>query len=76
MVKGNFELTVVEMFAIKHALESQLKRKEERVQVLESTTLHENNIDFYIKLKKDVDHEKDLIGIFEEQIKICKPYRV
>jgi hypothetical protein len=76
MVKGKFELTVVEMFAVKHALESQLKRKEERVQALESTTLHENNIDYYIKLKKDVDHEKELICRLEEQIKICKPYRV
>lgn len=73
MIKGLFELTTVEMFAIKHALQHQVKYKQEKLQALKETTLNNANIDLYVRLKKDVAHETELVNRLEAEIKRCKP---
>ncbi|MCM0648656.1 hypothetical protein NBE98_09745 [Clostridium swellfunianum] len=73
MGKSTLELTTVEMFALKHALQSQVRYKQDKIKTLESTTLHDDNIDFYIRLKKDVEHEKELTDRLEAGIKRCSP---
>lgn len=75
MVKGMLELTVVEMFAIKHALQRQVTLKNKRLEEICTGTEswdYELEEEFN-RLNKDIEHEKELVGRLEKQIKICKP---
>lgn len=73
VVKGILELSTIEMFAIKHALQHQVRYKKRKIQELESATLNDSDIDFYIRLKKDVIHEAKLVDKLEIEIKRCSP---
>jgi hypothetical protein len=57
------------MYAIKHGLEKQLCCKENDLRVMEGTTIWEENIEAYERLKKDVEHERALINRFESEIR-------
>lgn len=67
MSKHNVELTLVEMFAIKHALEKQVVEKRKTI----GEEFHKECTDWPLleKLSKDVDHEDFLIGMFENEIR-------
>jgi hypothetical protein len=69
MSKQSIRLTLVEMYAIKHGLEKQLCCKENDLRVMEGTTIWEENIEAYERLKKDVEHERALINRFESEIR-------
>lgn len=75
MEKGVFELTLIEMFAIKHALQKQVNIKNKRLEDICTNTKIwdcETDEEFY-RLDQDIKHEKELINRLEAQIKICKP---
>ncbi|KEH90602.1 hypothetical protein [Clostridium botulinum] len=72
MSKKTVSLSLVEMFAIKHGLQMQLVIKENDLRVMEGTTIWEENLEKYKKLKKDVAHEKKLVKDFELYIKQFK----
>lgn len=76
MSKQTIKLTLVEMYAIKHALKRQLTCKEKTIAGMESLDLSKNSKEYtelyknvYEKLKKDVGHERVLVKMFENEIR-------
>lgn len=72
MSKQAINLTLVEMYAVKHALQMQLRSKENELKSMEQRTIMEENMDRYQKLQKDVPHEEALIIRFDGKIKDFK----
>ncbi|WP_039241191.1 hypothetical protein [Clostridium botulinum] len=72
MSKKTVNLSLIEMFAIKHGLKMQLVIKENDLMVMEGTTIWEENIEKYKQLKKDVEQQKKLVKDFELYIKEFK----
>lgn len=72
MSKKTVNLSLIEMFAIKHGLEMQLVIKENDLMVMEGTPIWKENIEKYKQLKKDIKHEKKLVKDFELYIKEFK----
>ncbi|MCD3211013.1 MULTISPECIES: hypothetical protein [Clostridium] len=72
MSKKTVNLSLIEMFAIKHGLEMQLVIKENDLMVMEGTPIWKENIEKYKQLKKDITHEKKLVKDFELYIKEFK----
>nr|KEH84718.1 hypothetical protein Z965_p0022 [Clostridium novyi A str. BKT29909] len=70
--KKTVNLSLIEMFAIKHGLEMQLVIKENDLMVMEGTPIWKENIEKYKQLKKDITHEKKLVKDFELYIKEFK----
>ncbi|MBE6067742.1 MAG: hypothetical protein E7211_08630 [Clostridium lundense] len=69
MSKQAINLTLVEMYAVKHGLQMQLRCKENDLRAMEGTTIWEENIEAYERLKKDVGHERELVKRFECEIR-------
>lgn len=65
-------LKLKDMYAIKHGLQKQLAIKENDLMVMKGTTIWEENIEQYERLKKDVAHERRLVEDFELYIKFFK----
>lgn len=72
MSKKTVNLSLIEMFAIKHGLEMQLVIKENDLMVMEGTPIWKENIEKYKQLKKDIPREKKLVKDFELYIKEFK----
>jgi len=69
-------LTLVEMYAIKHALQKQVAVKSKRLEsIVDSDDWDEESITESNLLIKDIEHERALISRFETNIleyKACK----
>lgn len=70
-----FNLTLVEMYAIKHALQKQVEERRAELKELEEISVLPGDScadDFIINdidtLKKDIAHECELISLFETNI--------
>lgn len=72
MSKQAIYLTLVEMYAVKHALQMQLQAKENELRAMEKRTIWEENMDRYEKLQKDIPHEEALVIRFEDKIRDFK----
>jgi hypothetical protein len=77
MNKCTWELTLVELFSIKHGLQSQLKAKQERIEeIYKASEISSGTARELVTLTKDIQHEKELIDRCESSIKTIKPRRV
>lgn len=72
MSKQTIHLTLVEMYAVKHGLQMQLRHKENELKDMQARTIWEENMDRYEKLQKDIPHEEALIIRFESEIRNFK----
>lgn len=71
MCKHTIRLTLVEMFAIKHALERQVYIKNKRLEyICTQEDCWDRDIEEEFKtLEKDLEHERELISRLEREIK-------
>ncbi|AKN32401.1 hypothetical protein Ccar_16645 [Clostridium carboxidivorans P7] len=66
MIKQTIKLTLVEMYAIKHALQFKMLNRRAVVSVYKDNPKLKKGLE---KLEKDIAHEEVLIKMFESEIR-------
>lgn len=76
MSKQNVRLRLKDMYAIKHALQAQIRIKKERINYLENTCIDIHDLKTYElevnKLKNDIQHEEWLLQSMTNEIEEFK----